>query len=77
VVHLVTATGARLDISGPHPTADGRRFADLKVGDLLDGDPIVVREVTPYAHPFTYDILPASSTGTYLAAGLLIGSTLK
>jgi hypothetical protein len=77
VVHLVTATGARLDISAPHPTADGRRFADLKVGDLLDGDPVVVREVVPYAHAFTYDILPASSTGTYLAAGLLVGSTLK
>ena len=77
VVHLVTAGGAVLDISGPHPTADGRRFADLRVGDVLDGDPIVAREVVPYTHAFTYDILPASSTGTYVAAGLLIGSTLK
>jgi hypothetical protein len=77
VVHLVTARGAVLDISGPHPTADGRRFSDLKIGDLLDGDRIVESEVVPYAHAFTYDILPASSTGTYVAAGLLIGSTLK
>jgi hypothetical protein len=77
VVHLVTARGAVLNISSPHPTADGRRFADLKVGDTLDGDPIIAREVVPYTHAFTYDILPASSTGTYLAAGLLIGSTLK
>ena len=77
VVHLVTARGAVLDISGPHPTADGRRFADLRVGDVLDGDAIVAREVVPYPHAFTYDILPASSTGTYVAAGLLIGSTLK
>ncbi len=76
VVHLVTARGAVLDISGPHPTADGRRFSDLNVGDLLDGDAIVAREVVPYAHAFTYDILPASSSGTYVAAGLLIGSTL-
>jgi hypothetical protein len=30
----------------------------------------------PYEHPFTYDILPASSTGTYIAGGKLIGSTL-
>jgi hypothetical protein len=77
VVHLVTAKGAVLDISAPHPTADGRRFDDLKVGDSLDGDRILVREVVPYPHAFTYDILPASSTGTYVAAGVLIGSTLK
>jgi hypothetical protein len=77
VVHLVTAKGAVLDISGLHPTADGRRFADLRVGDILDGDAIVAREVVPYAHDSTYDILPASASGTYVAAGLLIGSTLK
>jgi hypothetical protein len=77
VVHVVTARGAVLDISGPHPTADGRKFADLKIGDALDGDPIVVSDVVPYPHAFTYDILPASSTGTYLASGLLIGSTLR
>lgn len=77
VVHLVTAGGSTLDISAPHPTADGRRFADLKVGDLLDGQPILVREVVAYPHPFTYDILPASSTGTYVAGGRLIGSTLQ
>ena len=77
VVHLVTKTGAVLDISAPHPTADGRTFADLKVGGALDGDPIVVREMVPYPYAYTYDILPASSSGTYLASGLLIGSTLK
>jgi hypothetical protein len=77
VIHLVTASGATLDISAPHPTADGRRFSDLQVGDLLDGDPILVREVAAYPHAFTYDILPASSTGTYVAAGHLIGSTLR
>jgi hypothetical protein len=77
IVHVVTAKGAVLNISGPHPTADGRKFADLKVGDLLDGDTIIMRELRPYPHAFTYDILPASSTGTYVANGLLIGSTLK
>lgn len=30
----------------------------------------------PYLHDATYDILPASSTGTYFAAGVEIGSTL-
>ena len=66
-----------LDISAPHPTADGRRFADLKVGDMLDGDRILSREVVAYPHAYTYDILPASSTGNYLANGHLIGSTLR
>ena len=30
----------------------------------------------PYQHAFTYDILPASDTGAYLAGGVAIGSTL-
>jgi hypothetical protein len=77
VLHVVTAGGAVLDISAPHPTADGRTFGELQAGDRLDGDLIVVREVVPYPYAFTYDILPASSTGTYLANGLMIGSTLK
>jgi hypothetical protein len=34
-------------------------------------------EIVPYGHPYTYDILPASKSGTYFAAGVLIGSTLK
>jgi hypothetical protein len=73
----VTASGAVLDTSAPHPTADGRTFGELQPGDRLDGDAIVVREIVPYMHAFTYDILPASSTGTYLASGHLIGSTLQ
>ncbi len=77
VVHIVTANGAVLDISAPHPTADGRTFGELQAGDRLDGDTIVVREIVPYPHAFTYDILPDSSTGTYLANGHLIGSTLR
>jgi hypothetical protein len=32
--------------------------------------------VVPYPHRFTYDILPASDSGTYFAGGVLIGSTL-
>jgi hypothetical protein len=30
----------------------------------------------PYEHERTYDILPASETGSYVAGGALIGSTL-
>jgi hypothetical protein len=76
MVRVALASGRILEISAPHPTADGRTFGDLRPGTLLDG--IVVTSVTlvPYAHPFTYDILPASATGAYYAGGALIGSTL-
>jgi len=47
------------------------------LGDTLDGDIIVSRENIPYQFAYTYDILPASSTGIYVANGVLIGSTLK
>jgi hypothetical protein len=76
VVELRMADGAVLEISAGHPTADGRWFGDLAVGDLLDGVRVVSARVIPYRHAHTYDILPASDTGTYVAAGRLIGSTL-
>ncbi|MEO7328552.1 MAG: hypothetical protein ABI193_08240 [Minicystis sp.] len=76
VVRVSLETGAVLEISPRHPTADGRTFADLHPGDRLDGARIVAVELIPYTHPFTHDILPASDTGTYFAGGELIGSTL-
>jgi hypothetical protein len=76
VVELRMADGAVLEISAGHPTADGRFFGDLAPGDLLDGLRVLSALVIPYRHEKTYDILPASDTGTYVAAGRLIGSTL-
>jgi hypothetical protein len=76
VVRLVLASGRILEISGGHPTADGRLFSDLAPGDALDGVAIRAVSSVPYAHPFTHDILPDSNTGTYVAGGVLIGSTL-
>lgn len=76
IVRVVLSTGRVLEISPGHPTADGRTFADLRAGDVLDGIPIVSLEIAPYLHPFTYDVLPDSETGTYVAGGALIGSTL-
>jgi hypothetical protein len=76
VARLVMATGATLEISGVHPTADGRTIADVHAGDDLDGVRVVAASVVPYAHDATYDILPDSDTGTYFAGGILIGSTL-
>lgn len=77
VVRVALASGAVLSISAPHPTADGRTFGDLRAGDTLDGITIVSVARVPYAHPFTHDVLPASSTGAYYAGGALIGSTLQ
>ena len=76
VVRVKLANGVVLEISGTHPTADGRNFNALRAGDDLGQVAIVSVERAPYAYPFTYDILPSSSTGTYFAGGALIGSTL-
>jgi hypothetical protein len=76
IVRVVLSSGAVLEISAPHPTADGRTFGDLRANDLLGGVRIEQVSLVPYTHPFTYDILPASDSGTYFAGGVLIGSTL-
>jgi len=78
VVRAELDDGSVLELSAGHPTADGRHFSDLAPGVLLDERHVVVRaELVPYRYQRTYDILPASSTGTYFAAGALVGSTLR
>jgi len=76
VVRVRLETMRTLEISPGHPTADGRRFADLVPGTTLDGVRIVSVETVPYAFDATYDVLPDSETGTYVAGGVLVGSTL-
>jgi hypothetical protein len=76
VVRLRLDTGAVLEISGAHPTADGRTIGDLRAGDTLDGAKVLEATLIPYADDATYDILPASDSATYFAGGVLIGSTL-
>jgi hypothetical protein len=76
VVHLVLDNGRTIEVSGSHPTADGRRLDALQPGDALGGPHVQSIELIPYEHDRTYDILPASDTGTYIAGGALIGSTL-
>jgi hypothetical protein len=78
--HVIRATlsnGRVLEISAPHPTADGRTFGDLLAGDSLDGERIATVQIVDYAHEYTYDILPDSDTGYYFVAGVLVGSTLE
>ena len=78
VMRIQLASGAVLEISPGHPTADGRRFGELSAGDPLDEQhDVLTAELVRYQHDSTYDILPASSTGTYFAAGVLVGSTLR
>lgn len=77
--HAVLVTllsGSKLLISAGHPTADGRDFGDLSAGDYLGSQEIVEAKIVPYPYDYTYDILPDSSTGFYVAGGALIGSTL-
>jgi hypothetical protein len=76
VVRVTLATGRTLEISAPHPTADGRAFGVLRAGQTLDRVEMLQVELVAYRHAYTYDILPDSDTGTYFAAGVLIGSTL-
>jgi hypothetical protein len=77
VLRIVLAGGMVLEISPRHPMADGRPLAALHRGDLLDGHGVESIELVPYGHDATFDILPASDTGSYFAGGALIGSTLS
>jgi hypothetical protein len=76
VPRIVLDDGRTLDVSAGHPTADGRTFGDLAPGDPLGERTVARVTYVAYRHPFTYDILPDSSSGTYFAAGALVGSTL-
>ena len=76
VLRVQLDDGAVLEMSPGHPTADGRLLADLREGEVLEGRVVLSAELIAYQHPYTHDILPSSSTGTYFAAGVQIGSTL-
>jgi hypothetical protein len=76
VIEIILANGSELKMSAGHPTADGRLFGDLQAADRLDGVTVLSRREIAYADSYTYDILPASDTHTYVAAGVLVGTTL-
>ncbi len=77
LLRVLLNDGTVLELSPGHPTADGRKFNDLKKGDELDGRSVVKTSIVPYGYDYTYDILPDSKTGNYYANGVLIGSALK
>lgn len=76
VVHLVLDDGREVWVSPGHPTADGRRVGQLRVGNSLDGGVILSVDRVKYAGYATYDLLPAGDTGFYWANRILLASTL-
>ncbi len=76
VVRVTLASGETIEMSRRHPTADGRAFDTLVPGGRLGTALIASVETVPYDQPYTYDILPASDTGTYFVGDAWIGSTL-
>jgi hypothetical protein len=76
MARVTLLSGDVIELSGGHPTADGRPFDTLGPDDQLGDAVILAVETVPYEEPFTYDILPASDTGTYFVAGAWVGSTL-
>jgi Hint domain-containing protein len=77
VIHLKLSDGRELWASPGHPTIDGRRLVDLKLGDVYNGAQIILFERVHYQGTSTYDLLPSGGTGFYWANGILMGSTLK
>ena len=77
VLRIALTDGGILNISPGHPLANGKPLSSLSAGDNVDEQHSVQAiELVPYLFDRTYDILPSSSTGTYFAAGALLGCTL-
>ena len=73
-VHL--GNGRVVEMSAGHPTVDGSRFGALTRGATLGGAAVRSTEVIDYDGSHTYDILTDGDRGAYVAAGVLVGSTL-
>ena len=76
VLRIELSGGRVLEVSGSHPLPDGRPLSELRPGDRLGTERVISSERVPYRYDATYDVLPASETGSYFAAGVELGSTL-
>jgi hypothetical protein len=76
LVRVELADGRVVRASPGHPLLDGRALGSIRVGDLVEGSPVVAAELQRYAGAFTYDLLTSGPTGAYLADGIVLGSTL-
>jgi hypothetical protein len=75
VVRVTLADGRSVVASPGHPTIDDRTLGELRIGDVLDGSPVIALALLPY-RGVTFDLLPAGPTGAYVADGIEVGSTL-
>ena len=74
---LVLLDGRKISASPGHPSAEGRRLDQYKVGDWLDGSEVVQASLVAYDGSRTYDVLPAGGTGVYWANGIMLKSTIS
>lgn len=77
VIHLALADGRTVTASPGHPLADGRSVGDLRIGDVVDGSPVVAVESVPYGDSETFDLVASGATGAYYADGIPLGTTLR
>jgi hypothetical protein len=77
MLRLALSDGRVLVAAGAHPAADGTFLRQLRIGEAYDGATVAAMDWVPSTASMTFDILPAGSTGTYWANGILVGSTLK
>jgi hypothetical protein len=66
VIRLTLADGRSVTASPGHPLADGRRLGELRLGDVVDGSPVVGLASLPYAGGETFDLVawPVLRTGS-------------
>lgn len=76
MAYITLCDGRQVTTSPNHPTIEGVKIRDLRVGDILDNSPILQIEYLPYEEGVIFDILPSGETGGYWANGVLLGSTL-
>jgi hypothetical protein len=77
VVRIVLDDGRVVRASPGHPLADGRRLGAIRAADRVDGATVVRATLETYGGGFTYDLLPDGPTGTYIADGIPLGTTLS
>jgi hypothetical protein len=76
LVMLELADGRTVVASAGHPLGDGRPLGAVLAGDLVDGSRVRARHLRPFGSARTYDLVPASSTRSYWADGVLLNTTL-
>jgi hypothetical protein len=77
VVRLVLGDGRVVRASPGHRLSDGRPLGTIRPGDQIDGAIVVSAILEAYDGGFTFDLLPDGPTGSYIADGVPLASTLS